>query len=348
MAVELVDDVSLSRDGRTVLREQDKNSVRAGTDVLGDRSVALWRTLQIWVEDCRNTGSFCDRHFLVTNTSTDGPIVCAIKNARTSAHGAEAALAAMHSAAGQRSKAKVQSIIDDVMTEENTVLLSLVERIEIVENYDPDAARLEIANGFGIDPGVDRDHVLDAMLGWFVTTLKQQWQRQEPGVVSREACLRQRRAIETGFARRRLLPRPASDLCIGEEDRAKAKARPFVDHLARIDAPDDDVLQAIEHFLQFNVERHRLAAEGEVPSREWADRGERLKQRWLNVKRRVQLEHGHRGPSDRGRLILADTTYQHCEPLAGEPCYELYMTSGHYHRLADEGAVWWDPMYRPE
>ncbi len=348
VAVELIDDVSVSRGEETLIREQDKHTVRPGADLLGDRSTALWRTLQIWVEDRRKSGRFCERHLIVTNTASQGAILAAIKVAGNSEGGLDKALAAMRVAAAKRSNSKVQTIIDDVMSESEAVLLDLIKCIEIVEDYDPNSARREIANGFGIDPGVDADHVLDAMLGWLINNLQQQWQRKEPGMVSRETCLRQRRAIEDGLARRRLLPRPASDLSVGAADRAKAKARPFVDHLVRIEAPDDDVFQAIDHFLQFNIERHRLAAEGEVPFREWDDRSERLKLRWRGVRRKVELLHSHHAAPERGQLILAETTYQHYEPLGGESCHELYMTSGHYHRLADDSVVWWDPLYSAE
>lgn len=52
-------------------------------------------------------------------------------------------------------------------------------------------------------------------------------------------------------------------------------------------------------------------------------------------------------PSQVGHLILDDATYEYREPLDGNACDELYMTSGHYHRLADEDQVWWDPTYKP-
>lgn len=41
VAVEFVDDVVQLKDGLPVLQEQDKNTVRSGVDLLGDRSEAL-------------------------------------------------------------------------------------------------------------------------------------------------------------------------------------------------------------------------------------------------------------------------------------------------------------------
>ena len=64
--------------------------------------------------------------------------------------------------------------------------------------------------------------------------------------------------------------------------------------------------------------------------------------------RRRTREMKPKPPTEIGQAVLADATYDHQEPLDGQPCGELYMTSGHYHRLADENQVWWDPNYSPE
>jgi hypothetical protein len=208
------------------------------------------------------------------------------------------------------------------------------------------AARSEIANGFGIDPTVDREQVLDGLRGWFHSVLSNAWDKGMPAIVTRRACLTQCRKIERLLVRSQLLPRPASDLTVGPGDVARTRGRPFVEHLGRIEADADEVLEAIEHFVRFNVEKDRLAREGEIPAREWADRGNRLKQRWTQERRRVGVEHGSRTRVERGKLILAATTYNHHEALSGQACHELYMTSGHYHRLADDDLVWWDPDYK--
>ncbi|WP_425523289.1 ABC-three component system protein [Microvirga terrestris] len=167
-------------------------------------------------------------------------------------------------------------------------------------------------------------------------------------MISRDACVRQCREIERLQARQRFLPRPARDLPIGNVDRDRALTRPFVEHLSRTDAEEDDIFQAVEHFIQFNVEKHRLALEGEIADREWRDRGDRLRQRWKNIARSTRLDYRGQPPQEIGKRILAQATYQHLEPLGGETCNELYMTSGHYHRLADDDEVWWDPTYQSQ
>ncbi len=125
-------------------------------------------------------------------------------------------------------------------------------------------------------------------------------------------------------------------------------ARRFVDHLGRIDAERDDVVQAVDHFLQFAAEKWRLAKEGGIPPDEWKHRGDRLQQRWANIARMVRRENADKPDRTIGQAILARTTYDHHEPINGLDCRELYMTSGHYHRLADTDEVWWCPAFQPD
>lgn len=347
VAVEHVDDVSLARGRETLLQEQDKNSVNRGTEILGDRSKALWRTLQIWLaQRMDGTGIYCERYLIVSNTPVNSPIAILMKGIASGSSQPREIIAALRAAGRPRTKAKIQQIIDEVLAYDDDALAELIARIEIIDQFDAGKSRREIANGLAIDPRVDAGIILDALLGWLTRTLRSAWQDQRPGIISRQACVRQCREIERLQARERLLPRPARDLPIEDIDRDRALARPFVEHLSRIDADEDDIFQAVEHFVQFNVEKHRLALEGEIADREWRDRGDRLRQRWRNIVRSTRLEHSSRTPQEIGQRILAQSTYQHLEPLGGEACNELYMTSGHYHRLADDDEVWWDPTYR--
>jgi len=246
----------------------------------------------------------------------------------------------------KKSNSQIQKIIDDVLSRTDAELIALVTRIEIVEARNEQCDKDELCNGLGLDPRLDPSKALHALLGWLTNTIQETWRSGQPAMVSRAACMSQRREIEAALARRRLLPKPAREIEIAERDRTRAMTRPFVHHLDRIAAEEEDVLQAIDHFIQFNIEKHRLASDGEVADSEWLDRGERLRQRWLNISRQAKRDFRDLQPEKIGIKILERSTYSHNEPLGSEPCNELYMTSGHYHRLADEDQVWWHPTYR--
>lgn len=344
VGVEHLDDVSLSRGGRTFLQEQDKNSVRSSAKPLGDRSYALWRTLQIWLDSAEANG-WCSTYLMVSNTAINTSLVSAIKD--VGARGAEPVVEALRAVGGKVTKAKVQEQIDAVLARDDSTLAKLVERIEVIDHFDVEAAHGTIANGFAIDPRIDPEPVIAAIFHWIVMNLRAAWKNQQPGLISREACIRQCREIERRQARRRLLPRPARQVVVSAAERGRHLSRAFVSHLVRIELEEDEVFEAVEHFLQFNIEKHRLTAEGEITPDEWGDRSDRLTRRWRNVARQAKLERASLPAPELGKHIYAGTTYQHLEPLAGEGCHELYMTAGHYHRLADDDAVWWNPLFKP-
>lgn len=347
VAVEYPDDVAVLREGKPALVEQDKNSVTPGKDILRNRSRALWRTLQIWLGIHEGPDSkSCCRYLIVTNTASTDTIASALKRCQAGEITAADAVAILRSDSGPKSKSKIQETIDDVLSRSDSVLATLVAKVEIAESSSLTDSRKILANALAIDPGVNAETVIDSLLGWSTNLLRTLWQQGKVGLIDRRAFVAQCRLVERSLIRQRLLPRPARDVVPGDEDRAKVKARPFVDHLGRINSSEDVVLEAIDHFLQFNIEKHRLATQGEIPDREWLDRGDRLTTRWRGVVRQVTLDLPAETELVRGQHILARSTIGYHESLGGQDCAELYMTAGHYHRLADENTVWWDPTFK--
>ncbi len=202
--------------------------------------------------------------------------------------------------------------------------------------------------GLAIDKTVDQEAVLKGLFGWLSEMLITLWRAGQAGVVTRDALIRQCRELERSLVQRRLLPRPAAKVAIAPDEHARAMGRRFVDHLGRIQAEREDIVQAVDHFLQFAAEKWRLAKEGGIPTSEWKHRGNRLQQRWRNIVRAAKREKVGQQDREIGYHILERTTYDHYEPINGLDCRELYMTSGHYHRLADTDEVWWCPAFVPD
>jgi len=242
VAVELVDDVATTRNGRVLLQEQDKNSVKPDKQLLGDRSKALWHTLRIWLEQRRGTDSAqCQHYLIVTSTAVDTSIASMLKDVSTGNCEPTTVIQALRAEGNKRSKSEIQGIINEVLEYGDKELEELISRVEIVDSFDARQSRNDIANGLAIDPRVDAEVIIDNLLGWLTRTLREFWQTGRPGLISREACVRQCREVENLQGRQRFLPRPARDVPVEASDRATALARPFVEHLSRIRAEDDDV-----------------------------------------------------------------------------------------------------------
>jgi hypothetical protein len=346
VAVEHVDDVATMRDGKVVVVEQDKSSSRSTVELLGDRSRAFWRTLQIWLEHSQGPdGRYVERRLFFVNQRVSSPIATLLKERTKKAIEVADVVKAMRNIGAKRSRSKIQVTIDDVLRRSDEELAALVKTIELVEAGDSVRERANLANGLGLDPRADENAILDGLLGWLTTKLRIEWSEGRPGVITRKQVLIQSHALQDKQAKNRFLPRPSADIVVSEEARKGALARNFVEHLGRISAEREDVIQAVDHFLKFSIEKHRLVRAGDVPDAEWRNRSNRLRERWRNLMRRKKRELADSTSVAIGQTVLADTTYEYRESLDGQMCDELYMTSGHYHRLAEEDEVWWDPNF---
>jgi len=79
--VEHFDDVAVLRDGKLILAEQDKNTSKPSSKLLNDRSRALWRTLQIWLQlRERPEGEDCKRHLLFVNRWVATPLATQLRD----------------------------------------------------------------------------------------------------------------------------------------------------------------------------------------------------------------------------------------------------------------------------
>lgn len=349
VGIETLDDVAVREGAGLLLLEQDKHTI-AG-EVLTDRTVALWRTLYVWATNGHDQA----RLYLVTNRGLGGDLVRAL--ARDDADRApaqdllrllKAAAAARPSSGGkrQRTPSKLKREIERVLALSDTALKQLLMRIRLVSAEQANRpTRASLAAQLGIPQEYDSEFVLHQVLGWLVSGAVAAWREGRPAWFSRGACLKVCNTALGRAARRRILPRPGHEVIVSSSERQRARSCAFVDQLTAIEASADDVEQAIEHYLQFGIERHRLVDEGDVPPDEWRDRGERLVARWRNILRQtVRALPGHQ-PVAIGLRVLELTTYEHRERICGEECDELYMTSGHYHRLADIATVWWLPTF---
>lgn len=354
VSVEQVDDVARTKNGKVTAQEQDKKSVSPRSNAtLGDRHIGLWRTLQIWVEGIRTGGQPSLSYLLVTNAQPKGKIVDAIRKPPGIPDRSTQIVAALRAAGKVRkvggtddkTPSKIQQTIDDVLSETDAVLADLAGRIELVENFDATAMRPEVAARLGIHPDTDRDSIIDATLGWIISRLRKAWDSKAAGIITKDECLRYVRTREAQAARRQWMPRPGREVHVDGQKIAEAKGRTFVDQLERIELEEEEVLEAIEHWVQFNTEKSRLVKTGDIDDDVWVDRGERLRQRWQGIERVARRTRKDLPPVERGYHIYSETTLNHREPIDGHPCDEPYATAGHFHRLADKKLIRWHPEY---
>ena len=290
VGIETLDDVAVREGSELVLLEQNKHTIAAET--LSDRSYSLWHTLSLWSKNGRPMAQLC----LVTNRALAGAFLVGLSKSGPERLSAQQRLGLLRAAGasgrpGQsrpRASSKLKKAIKSVLALPELDLERLLDRIVVIGGDEASRpSREKLAAQFGIPQESDSDFVLMQLLGWLVTGAATAWREGRPAWFSRAACLKVCDTALRRAAQRRFLPRPSREVTVSDRDRERARSRGFVELLVQIDAESEDVEQAIDHFVQFGIERHRLLDEGEVPPNEWVDRGDRLVTRWRNISRQA-------------------------------------------------------------
>jgi hypothetical protein len=97
--------------------------------------------------------------------------------------------------------------------------------------------------------------------------------------------------------------------------------------------------------IRCNIEKDRLAADGNITDGDWLSFETTLLDRWERIRTRIPRLNPTSAEKEQGYIIYTDTTGEHRENLAGSPTEQVYLTAGTYHRLAGTMRVGWHPRY---
>jgi hypothetical protein len=346
VGIETGDDIVVQGPSETVL-EQDKHSVQGYGHPLGDRSVALWKTLAIWLEASRNEGYREAKLYLVTNRPVPDGLARRLGQREQSKDTLNSLIMELRSIASQASEsiAKFAASLQETCDDELSQLINRIHLFDAADGTTDPALRRNICSRLHIPDHLDSNIVIDRLLGWVHGAVKNKWRSGQPAWISRQALTNQLFSTMQSIDRQRTLERPERLIPVSEEERRTARLGRFVSHLSLTSCSDDEVDRAVDDFIRFNVEYSRLLEEGEINPLDWDDRGTRLQRRWEMLLRRVMPSRGDTPSEDIGRDMYRQTV-EHRESLAGFETREYYLTSGHYHRLADVDQVWWNPDFR--
>jgi hypothetical protein len=372
VGIEAFGDVFVSFPDAPGIHEEDKHSVQAEGQPLGDHDPRLWRTLEIW-SDAKLNGTKEEaeaRLLLVTNRPiAQDPIrtLRAGKKRNRSTWGARLLVLQLAAASKKdechRCIARMRQMADAippslnalynrVMAYEDGILTSVIERFELWHGASTSGAELrrQIIGRLHLPADINAEHVIHAISGWLHEIVLEKWRRREPAWVSRRCFDTELDRIRLRLKRDKLLARSATRLPLlaaGQKDSARQER--FVEHLAQIAVDETELDDAIEDYLRFGIEYLRLLNSGEVLITDWDDRAGQLQDRWKRIARQVRRRNGDIDSAQLGQDILDDTlSPDYLAPLAGEPQPEPYFTRGHYHRIADEDRVWWYPCDEPD
>lgn len=350
VGIETDDDVAVRNADSTTLLEQDKHSIK-GNHAFHDTSKALWNTLGIWLAALEDgtAPSETTRFVMVTNTLL--PPCLAKEIGSASDDTSVAVCVAKLESINQKPPTALKATIARVLRPEaRAYLLQLIRNIDVRDaehETNHDKLRQATINHLQLPQwGTPQaESIADELLGWVHRTAADLWQQQQPAWLHRDHFVNQLHAVLDRRKRERTRERAEHLIAVTEESIGSQKGRPFVRQLHLVTDDDTVVNNSIREFIRCNIEKLRLSREGNITDDDWTAFEGTLFSRWQSIRARVIRMNGDSVVRDVGFEIFTETTENYRERLAGSSTEQTYLTSGSYHRLADQLSVGWHPEF---
>ena len=345
IGLETGDDVVVAGAGLPWIREQDKNTV-AENAPLTDRSVPLWKTLAIWSE-AERLGQLTETTILILCTNRIVSMDCLVVRLHHAQLETEIdQCVAELQAIAARPSATIASFCAEIAQDWSAVR-RVIKCFQLCDarDFDPSQIVDSVAGRLHLSERIAPQLIVDGLAGWLRRYAYERWQNRQPAWIPRKLFDNQYHAYLDLLKRRRLAERPAWDIPVATSERTAAYSEFFFEQLIAIELSDEGLEAAVDNYLRFRAERLRLSDEGDITDEDWRAFFSALVERWSRIRRRESLR-GEAADVDLGRAVYNETVEAgHREHLAGTATESEYMTSGGYHRLADDKTVHWHPRY---
>lgn len=351
VGIETEDDVAVHNGDETHILEQDKHSIQANAEPFGDRSKDLWNTLCTWLEAI-DTGEVIagkTLFMMVTNKLLPSCIAKTIGLAENEGE-IDECIKSLEKAAISPPEGIKKHVERVLLLSSRSNLRTLIKRSRLSDaSLDTSGENLRARTiSFLQLPDYlssNADSILDELLGWIQKTSLLCWQKGLPAWIKRDNFVNQQYAIIDRRKRRISRERAEHLIPVGDDRIGKEKGSVFVKQLHLITEDGSIVDNAIREFIRCNIEKSRLSAEGNITDDDWLSFEATLQARWVKIRARISRMLENASEENVGFSIFTDTTEAHREKLAGTDTEQVYLTSGTYHRLAEEIKVGWHPRF---
>lgn len=345
VGLETGDDLAIR--GSISARGQAKNTLNTRPPFT-DRSVALWKTLDIWTSE-RRAGRLQDstRLVLVTNRLVPTESLAA-RIARASDESAVGDCIKALRKISQSPSKTISRHAERVAADWNDVTW-VIERIALADASSPGVKEIGVylADRLHFPPDVDAETICDSLSGWIHRCATQSWLDGKPAWIPRKALDTAYHKTLRLLLRRRSSERPVWEIPIAAGAYEEARSKVFFDQLLAVELDDETLSAAIADYLRFRAERLRLTEAGEITEPDWQAFFSSLQERWRRIRRTCDRARAREISDCHHGLEVYSKTVEvgFRESLAGTPTEHEYLTSGGYHRLADKLDVTWHPRY---
>lgn len=352
VGVETEDDVVVHLIGGGTIHEQQKHSIDSQRFPFGDTSKDLWNTFAIWLSaiSAGEVTASKTQFYLTTNKVLPD---CIVRRLTGDLEAVQKCVQELRFA-GKTAPDGIKALVTKVLAYTDAQLIDMLSRVRICDGTGPSSGlemRTEIAGLLHLPVAMPWDHILNALGGWLHEQIMSRWRGGRPALISRDAFDSQYQALLDRMRQRAVRADPEHLVPVPPAAVRKLANAEFVRQLLAVALIDEkeEVIEAIKDFIRCGQERLRLSNEGDLTKDDMIAFDNSLERKWKAICRMCGSQAAAAGqpPPDlahRGYQILL-AALDHREPLAGVE-QEAYMSTGAYHRLADDRRVWWHPNYQ--
>lgn len=345
VCIEVLGDVaSVSVDGETT-SEEDKSSL--STNPITDRSVDLWKTFANWI-DAIASGSLDPSHtrFVLYCNKTGKPSLAAAFSAANDSKAANEAVAKTKSELKDlKADHAAWEYFDKAVNKNESVLLEIIERFELQTGVGAgyDDVYTEVLKK--LVPESQIDWVIKYMNGWLFQLISEKIAAKQPAIITWAEFAHQWK-VPFDRARRLELIDFALDAPLDNEIVAnQRKDRPkYLHQLEIIEAPDDEVFEAVTDFLKAKYNRDKWIEAEIIDESSAADFEKKLFNFWKNKSKAIGLTNSNLVDKQQGQLLLLECKLRSETIRDSSPPSSTI--AGTYHAMANVPSLGWHPNWK--
>ncbi len=352
LSIEVFEDVgTVDASGKTVA-SQTKTALESNP--VSDKSVDLWKTFSNWKSAVTsgqlNLATTQFEIYLAKRRS--GQLVQLFHDAQTE----EAAKAALEKARDvfwgaapkyPKKKKLAESLavyVNHVLENPTDNVIGIIKRfnLEVSARNPLRDLRDKVANKWvqpeSVEAAIQHAH------GWIKEKIDGLILEKKPAALSVDEFVAEMRSYLPRIDFQHMLAAIAGTIDLTEDTIAAEQLRTYVRQLQLIEGSDEDVIEAINHFLRASAERSEWSKQGIVHDKSFDEYEEALVSFWKNKRKVHAITNKNLTEIERGQLLLADCGL-HQQKLQGlEP--PPFFTPGSFHALAEDETVGWHPEYK--
>lgn len=340
IAIEADDDIT-ERVGKSITKRAQLKHQLDPHGAFTDSSVDLWKTLSIWTKAAAASEfdtKLCSLLLVTNGTVSD----CFIRKALEAKVKARNAL--IDEMLDKAFSETVEPFATVVRNHDRKLVYSVFDCIKLADANANNKASVK-SKALAIlqlSHSADQDYIYQGLLGWIHDTTIVMWRNKQQAWITKKSFATQYQALVKRYFQYKRIGLHAHLINVSATDRDSAIHKLFVKQLRAVKADEDVLRSAIIDFTRCNTERARLATEGELTRDDWTHYDESLQRHW-QIKRRISLRSPQATPEETGHALY-DELLLHEAKIAGDTVQD-YLTSGTFHRLANDRTIGWHPEF---